>query len=207
MSGGGGSSSPDGSTVSHRGRRNLRRRQIRLLRSHRTLFTALIVAASLSRDSNEVRPGRATCGLTRGPTSILWRFASPCRRARGVHVGRPAERACATDATGRHWAPRSALGDAGDESYESELSYVAGRVAVGEVLVAEVAGRVVGCVSLGHGATSLSEVDDSSAATIRMLGVSSKARGQGIGEALIRTCIERAREAGNRRVRSIPAPR
>jgi ribosomal protein S18 acetylase RimI-like enzyme len=93
------------------------------------------------------------------------------------------------------------LGDAGDEFYESELRDVAGRVAVGEVLVAEVAGRIVGCVSLGHGATSLSEVDDPGVATIRMLGVSPEARGQGIGEALVRKCIERAREAGNRRVR------
>jgi ribosomal protein S18 acetylase RimI-like enzyme len=93
------------------------------------------------------------------------------------------------------------LGDAGDEFYESELRDVAGRVAVGDVLVAEVAGRIVGCVSLGHGATTLSEVDDPGAATIRMLGVSSEARGQGIGEALVLECIECARAAGNRRVR------
>jgi ribosomal protein S18 acetylase RimI-like enzyme len=47
----------------------------------------------------------------------------------------------------------------------------------------------------------LSEVDDPDAATIRMLGVSTAARGRGIGEALVRRCIEEARHHGCHRVR------
>jgi hypothetical protein len=54
--------------------------------------------------------GRATCGLTRGLPSTCWHFARPCRLERDGREGRPSDPACAgaTDATGRHWAPRSA---------------------------------------------------------------------------------------------------
>jgi ribosomal protein S18 acetylase RimI-like enzyme len=93
------------------------------------------------------------------------------------------------------------LGDEGDESYERELADVAGRLGSSEVLVAELDGRVVGCVTLVDGLKPLSEVEDPDAATIRMLGVSAAARGQGIGEALTRECIDRARLAGRSRVR------
>jgi ribosomal protein S18 acetylase RimI-like enzyme len=47
----------------------------------------------------------------------------------------------------------------------------------------------------------LSEVDDPDAASIRMLGVAPDARGQGVGEALVRECIDRARQSGRRRIR------
>jgi ribosomal protein S18 acetylase RimI-like enzyme len=93
------------------------------------------------------------------------------------------------------------LGDVGDEFYESELRDVDSRVHTGEVLVAEIEGRVVGCVTLSIGQTVLSEVGDPEAATIRMLGVSTSVRGRGIGEALARRCIEEARARGCERVR------
>lgn len=93
------------------------------------------------------------------------------------------------------------LGDAGDEFYERELRDVAGRVDSSEVLVAEDDGHVVGCVTFVDGQRELSEVDDPDAATIRMLGVATAARGRGIGELLMRECIERARASGRRRVR------
>jgi ribosomal protein S18 acetylase RimI-like enzyme len=93
------------------------------------------------------------------------------------------------------------LGDVGDEFYEGELRDVGGRVQTGDVLVAEIEGRVAGCVTLSIGQTVLSEVDDPEAATIRMLGVSTSVRGRGIGEALARRCIEEARARGCKRVR------
>jgi ribosomal protein S18 acetylase RimI-like enzyme len=93
------------------------------------------------------------------------------------------------------------LGDGGDEFYEQQLRDVAARVADSDVLVAELEGRVVGCVTFVDGLKQLSEVDDPHAATIRMLGVASDARGLGIGEALVSACIERARASGRRRVR------
>jgi ribosomal protein S18 acetylase RimI-like enzyme len=93
------------------------------------------------------------------------------------------------------------LGDAGDEFYEDQLRDVQGRVGTSEVLVAELDGQVVGCATLAVGQTELSQVEDPEAATIRMLGVSPTVRGRGIGEALMRACIDKARTAGQRRVR------
>ena len=93
------------------------------------------------------------------------------------------------------------LGDVGDEFYESELRDVVGRLEAGEVLVAEKDGRILGCVTLSIGLTTLSEVEDPEAATIRMLGMSTSARGRGIGEALVRRCIDDARDRGCKRVR------
>jgi ribosomal protein S18 acetylase RimI-like enzyme len=93
------------------------------------------------------------------------------------------------------------LGDDGAEFYERELGDVAGRAKSGSVLVAEIEGQIVGCVTFSVGQTALSEVDDPEAATIRMLGVSTQARGRGIGEALVRHCIDEARRQGCVRVR------
>lgn len=93
------------------------------------------------------------------------------------------------------------LGDAGDEFYEQQLRDVAGRVARNEVLVAEMAGQIVGSVTFVDGQTALSEVDDPDAATIRMLAVSTDARGRGVGEALVGACIDHAVTSGRRRVR------
>jgi len=93
------------------------------------------------------------------------------------------------------------LGDEGDEFYEQQLRDIGGRVEESDVLVAESEGRVVGCVTFVDGLKPLSEVEDPDAATIRMLGVATEARGRGIGEALIRACIDRARASGRRRVR------
>ena len=92
------------------------------------------------------------------------------------------------------------LGDPADPGYDSKLRDVAGRGASSEVLVALAAGRVVGCVTFVEGGEPLSQLDDPEAATIRMLGVASTARGHGVGEALVRACIERAGAAGYRRV-------
>ncbi len=84
------------------------------------------------------------------------------------------------------------LGDEGDEFYEAVLRDIGGRVETGNVIVAEMGGVVVGCVTLSIGQTELSEVEDPEAATIRMLGVSAAARGRGIGESLVRYCIDEA---------------
>jgi ribosomal protein S18 acetylase RimI-like enzyme len=93
------------------------------------------------------------------------------------------------------------LGDVGDEFYERQLRDVAGRLATGEVLVAEMGGRLVGSVTFVDGQTALSEVDDPDAGTIRMLAVSANARGRGVGEALVAACVDRAVRSGRRRVR------
>jgi ribosomal protein S18 acetylase RimI-like enzyme len=93
------------------------------------------------------------------------------------------------------------LEDAGDPAYDRQLRDVASRVQGGEVLVAEVDGRVIGTVTFVPPGAALAEVDDPDAATIRMLGVDPSARGRGVGELLVRACIDRAVRAGARRVR------
>lgn len=92
------------------------------------------------------------------------------------------------------------LGDPADPGYERKLRDVAGRGAASEVLVALSGDDVVGCVTFVAGDEPLSQLDDPEAATFRMLGVASGARGRGVGEALVRACIERAQGAGYRRV-------
>jgi ribosomal protein S18 acetylase RimI-like enzyme len=93
------------------------------------------------------------------------------------------------------------LADAASAAYERELRDIAGRRASSEILVADVDGRIVGCVTFVDGLTALSEVDDPDAASVRMLGVAAEARKRGVGEALMRECIDRARRSGRRRVR------
>jgi ribosomal protein S18 acetylase RimI-like enzyme len=93
------------------------------------------------------------------------------------------------------------LADAGDPAYERHLRDVARHVQDSDVLVAELKGRIVGCVTFVDGLKPLSEVADPDAATIRMLGVAAEARGSGVGAALVRDCIDRAKRAGRRRVR------
>ena len=93
------------------------------------------------------------------------------------------------------------LEDSGDEPYERVLRDVAERVRTGQVLVAELDNQIIGCVTLSVGQTDLSEVDDADAATVRMLGVSPRARGRGVGEALMTHCIRAASAAGAKRVR------
>jgi len=85
--------------------------------------------------------------------------------------------------------------------YEERLRDIATRVAAGEVLVAEMGGRLVGSVTYIDGLNPLSEGNDPDAGSIRMLGVATNARGQGAGEALVVACIDRAVKSGRRRVR------
>jgi len=86
-------------------------------------------------------------------------------------------------------------------AYAPQLADVAGRADRAELLVArDAAGRIVGSVALvlegdfGEVTTS----DDEAA--FRMLVVDPAAQGQGVGELLVTTCLERARDAGKRRM-------
>ena len=93
--------------------------------------------------------------------------------------------------------------DPGDTGWEEHLALVrdvAGRVDRTVVLVAVEGDRIVGSATI--------ELDDvigdddheltPEAAILRMLGVAPSARGKGVGRALVRAVIERARVAGKR---------
>jgi ribosomal protein S18 acetylase RimI-like enzyme len=84
-----------------------------------------------------------------------------------------------------------------EDDYNAELRDVAGRAAGAEVLVAvDGDGTVLGGVTYVPGPQSPSaEFTEPDAAGIRMLAVAPEAQGQGIGEALSRACVERARAA------------
>jgi ribosomal protein S18 acetylase RimI-like enzyme len=85
-----------------------------------------------------------------------------------------------------------------EAEYEAELADVASRVQVAEVLVAvEDDGTVLGGVTfVPPGDNPLNEHTVTGAASIRMLAVAGRAQGRGVGEALVRACIDRARALG-----------
>jgi ribosomal protein S18 acetylase RimI-like enzyme len=89
-----------------------------------------------------------------------------------------------------------------DESYFSELTEVAERAAQVPVLVAvdDATGAVLGTVTYVPGPGPFHEGEFGDAATFRMLAVAAGARGRGVGQALVETCIERARAAGRQAV-------
>ena len=87
------------------------------------------------------------------------------------------------------------------EGYASQLADVAGRSEKAELLVVRDGdGAVVGSVALVLEGDfgEVTESDDE--ASFRMLAVSPAVRGQGVGDWLVRTCLDRARAAGKRRV-------
>jgi ribosomal protein S18 acetylase RimI-like enzyme len=88
-----------------------------------------------------------------------------------------------------------------EPGYVPQLADVAGRAERAELLVArDGSGTVVGSVALVL-AGAFGEVTESAdEAAFRMLVVDRTVRGQGIGEALVRGCLDRARAAGKRRM-------
>ncbi len=89
-----------------------------------------------------------------------------------------------------------------DDDYAGELRDVAGRAADAEVLVAvDGSGTVLGGVTYVPGPDSpWAEFSEADGAGIRMLAVAPEAQGRGIGEALSRACVDRARCAGRSQI-------
>jgi len=81
--------------------------------------------------------------------------------------------------------------------YDDHMRAVAKRCATAEVLVAELDGRVVGAVTyVSDPESPWLEWAEPGEAQIRLLAVDVAAQGRGVGEALVRACIDRAREQG-----------
>jgi ribosomal protein S18 acetylase RimI-like enzyme len=92
-------------------------------------------------------------------------------------------------------------GDLATAAYTPQLADVPGRAARSDLLVVrDSEDRIVGSVALvltgDFGEVTTSDEE----AAFRMLVVDPEARGQGIGELLVATCLERARAAGKRRM-------
>ncbi|MFI8948608.1 GNAT family N-acetyltransferase [Streptomyces sp. NPDC053750] len=89
---------------------------------------------------------------------------------------------------------RDGLLDFGEsDAYLGELRNVAKRAAAAEVLVAAADGRVLGGVTFVPRGGPMADIAGSGEAEIRMLAVTREARGRGVGEALVRACVDRAR--------------
>ena len=84
------------------------------------------------------------------------------------------------------------------DDYADELRDAARRAELATLLVAvdELSGAVLGTATFFLAGTPYAEVSRPGEAEFRMLAVGKEARGQGVGAALVQSCIERARDAG-----------
>lgn len=91
--------------------------------------------------------------------------------------------------------------DAANRAYLEHVADVADRARTCTILVADLDGELAGCLTLVPGPESpYAETERPGEAGIRMLGVDPRRQGRGVGRALMRAAIERARAAGARRL-------
>ncbi|MEV6656293.1 GNAT family N-acetyltransferase [Nocardia fluminea] len=79
------------------------------------------------------------------------------------------------------------------DDYVRELADVPHRAAEAEVLVAVYEGEVVGSLTVARPGTPYAEIAQPGELEFRMLAVSKRARGLGVGSALVRAVIDEAR--------------
>lgn len=83
-----------------------------------------------------------------------------------------------------------------ESGYRETLADVAGRASSGEILVAAEGNDVLGAVLLVRTGSDYSEIARDGEVEFRMLAVAPTAQRRGIGERLVRACLDRARSAG-----------
>jgi ribosomal protein S18 acetylase RimI-like enzyme len=109
-----------------------------------------------------------------------------------VRVAQPDDHAAVAQLTTRVYRD----GGFSQEEYEPQLRDVASRAATATVLVADVDGRLAGAVTVATRGGEWAEQAVPGEAVVRMLVVDPAARGAGVGEALMRACLEAARADG-----------
>ncbi|MFD9393734.1 GNAT family N-acetyltransferase [Streptomyces sp. NPDC060000] len=105
----------------------------------------------------------------------------------------PAEHEALGDITARAYLYDGLLDFGESDSYLDELRDVAKRAAAAEVLVAVDGERLLGGVTFVPGPGPMADLARPGETEIRMLAVARRARGRGVGGALVRACVERAR--------------
>ncbi len=85
----------------------------------------------------------------------------------------------------------------GRAEYANRLADAASRARQAELwLAVDPDGTVLGSVTFAVGGSAYAEVSGQGEGEFRMLAVTEQARGRGVGEALVRCCVDRARELG-----------
>src|SRR5262249_36165582 len=121
-----------------------------------------------------------------------------------VHVrgARPADRAAIEAVTLAAYQEYAAQMPEHWEAYRQNIVGTLGSVEPRDQLVAEREGEIIGCVLLYPAGSTLvgarGEPITLSLPEVRLLAVAPTARGLGVGRALMRDCIRRARQAGAR---------
>ncbi|MBA2808880.1 GNAT family N-acetyltransferase [Streptomyces sp. KM273126] len=110
-----------------------------------------------------------------------------------IRQARPDEYEAIGEITAQAYLGDGLLDFGESDEYLGELRDVAKRAAAAEVFVAVGDGRVLGAVTFVPAGGPMADIARPGEAEIRMLAVAGEARGRGAGEALVRTCVERAR--------------
>ncbi|MET9552941.1 GNAT family N-acetyltransferase [Streptomyces sp. NPDC006645] len=111
-----------------------------------------------------------------------------------IRAAEAAEYAALGEITARAYLDDGLLDFGADDPYLETLRDVAARAEGAEVLVAADAdGTVLGGVAYVVAGSAWAEVAGDGEAEFRMLAVAPAARGRGVGGALVRACVDRAR--------------
>ncbi|MFF5500611.1 GNAT family N-acetyltransferase [Streptomyces roseolus] len=111
-----------------------------------------------------------------------------------IRAVRPEEYEEVGELTARAYLDDGHLTFGEDDDYLPLMRDVARRAAEAEVLVAaDHDGTVLGAVTFTAGGGEWADIAGPGEAEFRLLAVARPARGRGVGEALVRTCVDRAR--------------
>ncbi|MEQ7128620.1 GNAT family N-acetyltransferase [Actinopolymorpha sp. B11F2] len=156
---------------------------------------AMTAAHRLYTTSGFVRtPEHDTPARSGGTLRAYRRLLEPWPR---IRVAQSGEHTSAGDLTVAAYVGAGLL--PADHSYVHQLGDAKRRAAEAELLVAvDPAGALLGTVTYCPPGSTYREIGRDDEGEFRMLAVSPQAHGRGIGEALVRTCLRRARSEGKR---------